>query len=190
MKIACLSALVSALALACAANADAARKTGRAPQCVRCCARGVRAPSCSVEPVAQPARPMALHPPRATLTAVSTWLRTGRPRSRPAPACGLAKLRSPIFRAVKEAPEGWAHSRTLARLRMGLRTSRSVSECGGPPPLSRARDACGRLRSPGREKVAAPETGALQAARMRTPPGFPIFGFLFRLWVGGSTRVC
>jgi hypothetical protein len=37
--------------------------------------------------------------------------------------------------AVKKAPEGWAHSKTLARI-VATPSARSVLECGGPPSLS------------------------------------------------------
>ena len=43
-------------------------------------------------------------------------------------------------RPLAKAPGGWAHSKTLARLTAAPR-ARSVLDCGGPPPLSPARDA-------------------------------------------------
>jgi hypothetical protein len=38
------------------------------------------------------------------------------------------------WRAITKAPEGWAHSKTLARMAAPPHP-RSVLECGGPPPL-------------------------------------------------------
>jgi len=63
----------------------------------------------------------------------SRWTQTGKPWE----SASRRRAEAALWRAAKA--EGLAHSKTLARARAIVMRA-SVLECGGPPPLSHARD--------------------------------------------------